>query len=236
LNKDWLKYGFYLRVSHSGSSRSDETRNSTIRQESSRTFRYIWPPHKRLKILDKLDYESDSLSSTSVKYGNSADCKLVILKCNTNCTAYIELQNTAWTVLHYQNMLQCVYLLCCIVSHHHHTPNLQMQNIRKCQVENLVASYQGHFNAALQYSGVMPGKSQNAVLQLYSFSFLQYLNQSQKYWKIFQNWPKVLENHWVWDLKNSILWHTVAGTVQKELCYSILGKKEYCASPLNINV
>ena len=47
-----------------------------------------------------------------------------------------------------------------------------MQNIRKCQVENLVASYQGHFNAALQYSGVMPGKSQNAVLQLYSIIFL----------------------------------------------------------------
>ena len=134
MNKDWLKYGFYPRVSHSGSSRSDETRNSTIRQESSRTFRYIWPPHKRLKILDKVDYESDSLSSTSVKYGNSADCKLVILKCNTNCTAYIELQNTAWTVLHYQNMLQCVYLfvLYCITP----SPYTKLANAKYSQVSS----------------------------------------------------------------------------------------------------
>ena len=60
-----------------------------------------------------------------------------------------------------------------------------MQNIRKCQVENLVASYQGHFNAALQYSGVMPGKSQNAVLQLYSIIFFFAVSKSK---------PKILEN------------------------------------------
>ena len=36
----------------------------------------------------------------------------------------------------------------------------------------------------------------------------------------------------VWDLKNSISSHTVAGTVCKVLWYSKLGKKQYCATPL----
>ena len=37
----------------------------------------------------------------------------------------------------------------------------------------------------------------------------------------------------VWDLKTSISSHTVAGKVCKILWYSILGKKQYCATPLH---